>query len=54
MGAAHIGALPTYEWFLRLATHYLGAESGAAYTASHNLADSVTIRIRPSKYIIYP
>jgi phosphomannomutase len=50
----HIGASPTHEWFLRLATHYLGAESGATYTASHNLAESVIIRLRPSKYIIYP
>jgi PPOX class probable F420-dependent enzyme len=54
MGVAEIGASPTREWFLRLATHYLGAESGATYTASHNLAESVTICLRPSKYIIYP
>ncbi|WP_089719082.1 TIGR03618 family F420-dependent PPOX class oxidoreductase [Candidatus Entotheonella palauensis] len=54
MGVAQIGDSPTYEWFLRLASHYLGVESGTAYTASHNLANSVTIRLRPSKYIIYP
>ena len=54
MGVAEIGASPTHEWFLRLATHYMGAESGATYTASHNLASSVTIRLRPSRYIVYP
>ena len=50
---AELGASPTHERFLRLATHYLGAESGVAYTALPNLADSVTIRLRPSKYCIY-
>lgn len=54
VGTAELGASPTHEWFLRLATRYLGAEDGATYTASHNLASSVTIRLRPSKYIIYP
>jgi len=54
MGVAEMGASPAREWFLRLAVHYLGAESGAAYTASHDLANSVTIRLRPSKYILYP
>jgi PPOX class probable F420-dependent enzyme len=54
VGTVELGASPTHEWFLRLATCYLGAEDGATYTASHNLASSVTIRLRPSKYIIYP
>ena len=54
MGVAEMGASPTREWFLRLAVHYLGAEEGATYTASHDLANSVIIRLRPSKYILYP
>jgi PPOX class probable F420-dependent enzyme len=51
-GKATIGAAPS-ELRLRMATRYLGAERGAAYTARTARTDSVTIRLRPEKFVEY-
>jgi hypothetical protein len=38
---------------LRLASHYLGAEGGAAYAAQRDATESVTIHIYPNKFVEY-
>ena len=52
-GIATIGAAPSHELRLRMATRYLGATRAATYTARMSDADSVTIRVRPEKVVEY-
>jgi PPOX class probable F420-dependent enzyme len=52
-GTATIGPSPSHELRLRMASRYLGEERGAAYTARMASADSVTIQVRPEKFIEY-
>jgi nitroimidazol reductase NimA-like FMN-containing flavoprotein (pyridoxamine 5'-phosphate oxidase superfamily) len=52
-GIATIGAAPSYELRLRMATRYLGVARAADYTARRSDADSVTIRVRPEKVVEY-
>jgi PPOX class probable F420-dependent enzyme len=52
-GTATPGPAPSPEQRLRLATGYLGEERGAAYTAQRLGADTVTIHLRPEKYVEY-
>jgi PPOX class probable F420-dependent enzyme len=52
-GTATIGPTPSPELRQRLAVRYLGAERGAAYTARRLDADSVTIQVRPEKFVEY-
>ena len=52
-GMAEIDSAPSPELRLRLATRYLGAERGAAYTARQRDSDSVAIRVRPQKMVEY-
>lgn len=50
-GAAEVGPALPEEARLRLAVRYLGEELGRAYIASISGEDTVTIRLRPRKFI---
>jgi PPOX class probable F420-dependent enzyme len=50
-GAAEIGPRLSDEARLRMAVRYLGEKLGRAYIARVSAEDSVTIRLRPRKYI---
>ena len=52
-GTATLGPPPSDALRLRLATRYLGAEGGAAYTARRRGTKSVTIRVHPDKFVEY-
>jgi PPOX class probable F420-dependent enzyme len=50
-GAAEIGACLSDEARLRMAVRYLGEKLGRAYIARVSAEDSVTIRLRPRRFI---
>jgi PPOX class probable F420-dependent enzyme len=52
-GRAQIGAPLTDEQRLRMATRYLGEETGRRYVERTAGSDSITIRLRPGKVIEY-
>jgi len=52
-GTAEIGPRLSDEARLRMAVRYLGEEWGRAYIARVSGEDSVTIRLRPRKFIEY-
>ena len=52
-GVAEIGPRLSEESRLRMAVRYLGEEMGRAYIARVSGEDSVTIRLRPRKFIEY-
>jgi PPOX class probable F420-dependent enzyme len=52
-GTATIGPTPSPELRHRMAVRYLGEERGTAYTARRLDADSVTIQVRPDKFVEY-
>jgi len=52
-GAAEIGPRLSDEARLRMAVRYLGEEWGRAYIARVSGEDSVTIRLRPRRFIEY-
>ncbi len=52
-GAAESGPRRADEARLRMAGRYLGEEWGRAYIARVSAEDSVTIRLRPRKFIEY-
>lgn len=52
-GAAEIGPRLSDEARVRMAVRYLGEERGRAYIARVSGEDSVTIRLRPRRFIEY-
>jgi len=52
-GTAEIGPPPSEESRLKMAVRYLGEDMGRAYVARHGGGDSVTICLRPRKFIEY-
>jgi PPOX class probable F420-dependent enzyme len=52
-GKAEIGAQPSDELRLTIAERYLGEELGRRYVASGSGAGTVTIRLRPRRFVEY-
>jgi PPOX class probable F420-dependent enzyme len=52
-GSAEIGPPLSQEARLRMAVRYLGEEMGQAYIARRSGGDSVSIRLRPRRFIEY-
>jgi PPOX class probable F420-dependent enzyme len=52
-GTATIGPPISEEDRLRLAVRYLGADIGRRYAESTRGEDGITLRVRPSKIIVY-
>jgi len=52
-GTAEIGPPLSQESRLRMAVRYLGAEMGRGYVARRGAGESVTILLRPQKFIEY-
>lgn len=52
-GTAEIGPPPSQETRLAIAVRYLGDELGRQYVARRPNEDSVTIRLRPQKFVEY-
>lgn len=52
-GTAEIGPPLSEELRLKMAVRYLGEKMGRAYIARRPVGDSITIRLRPRKFIEY-
>lgn len=53
-GRAEVGPPLTPEQRLRVASRYLGEEGGRRYAEDRGAVDSVTIRLRPRRFVEYP
>ena len=52
-GSAEVGPPLSQELRLKMAVRYLGEEMGQAYVARRSAGDSVTIRLRPRRFVEY-